>query len=89
MDSQEDSSILTDYLLTAKNKILTHRFPYDKNQTEVEPRYEYDQIELAIVLYNQKGGEGQASHSENGIKREWRTEHQILSAIPRQAGVPS
>lgn len=91
MDSNEDVSVLTDYLLTAKEKILNHRYPYSNQERpcDVEARYEHDQIELAIVLFNQRGGEGQKVHSENGVRREWRTEQDILSSIPRMAGIPS
>lgn len=90
MGSNEDSPVLEDYLLTAKSKILNHRYPYDIDRPkEVEPRFEEDQIELAIVMYNKRGGEGQSEHSENGVKRVWRTEEEILSSIPRRAGIPS
>lgn len=89
LDSDEEDTVLTDYLLTAKSKILTHRYPYDNTVTEVEPRFEDLQVELAIVLWNKRGGEGQKEHSENGVKRVWRTEEEILSSIPRVAGIPS
>ena len=91
MGSDEDNSVLTVYLQTAKQTIINHRYPFSNQErpSEVEQRFEYAQIELAIVLYNQKGGEGQSTHSENGVKREWRTEEDILSSIPRVAGIPS
>ena len=89
LGSDEDNSVLTVYLQTAERKILNHRYPYDPTVTTIEPRYEQDQIELAIVLFNQRGGEGQSTHSENGVKREWRSESEILSSIPRMAGIPS
>lgn len=89
MGSDEDNSVLTVYLLTAEQKILNHRYPYEHENATIEPRYERDQIELAIVLFNMRGGEGERLHSENGVKREWRAEHEILSSIPRRAGVPS
>lgn len=89
--SDEEDTVLTDYLLTAKEKILNHRYPFSTQErpSEVEPRFENAQIELAIVLFNQRGGEGQTVHSENGVKREWRTAEDILSSIPRMAGIPS
>lgn len=89
MSSDEDSSVLTVYLQIAENKILNHRYPYGNRPTQVESKYEQDQIELAIVIYNKRGGEGQSEHSENGVKRIWRTEEDILSSIPRMAGIPS
>ena len=87
-DDSEELSVLPVYLNQAKQKILNHRFPFGTNLVEVEQQYEYDQIELAIVLYNQRGGEGQIVHSENGVRREWRTEHPILKGIPRMVGIP-
>lgn len=85
---EEDSELLTVYLSHAKNKILNHRFPYGTTLQDVESRYEYDLIELAIVLFNERGAEGQNQHSENGVSRKWRTEHEILSSIPRMVGIP-
>ena len=87
--SNEDSSVLTVYLQTAESKILNHRYPYGDKPCHIEDRYEQDQIELAIVMFNKRGGEGQREHSENGVKRIWRTEEEILSSIPRMAGIPS
>lgn len=89
LGSDEDNSVLTVYLQTAERKILNHRYPYDHTITTIEPRFEQEQIELAIVLFNQRGGEGQTIHSENGVRREWRSESEILSSIPRVAGIPS
>lgn len=84
----EDTELLATYLLSAQQKILNHRYPYGTNLEEVEPRYEYDQIELAIVLFNERGAEGQNQHNENGVSRKWRTEQEILSSIPRMVGIP-
>lgn len=80
---------LSAYLDFAKSKILTHRYPFGTTLVEVEPKYEYAQIELAIALYNQRGAEGENKHSENGVSRSYRDEIDILSSIPRVAGIPS
>ena len=80
-----DSSLLTIYLRQANQKILNHRYPYGTTEVEVEPRFEKDLLELAIVLYNQRGAEGQKSHNENGVQRTWRTEYEILKGIPPMA----
>lgn len=76
------------YLDLAKHKILNHRYPYGTTKVDVEPQFEYDLIELAIVLYNQRGVEGQETHNENGVNRKYRSVSQILSSIPRFAGLP-
>ena len=78
--------LLQVYLLQAQEKILNHRYPYGNNRpVEVEPRYEQDLLELAIVLFNKRGAEGQKSHNENGVQRTWRTEYEILKGIPQMA----
>lgn len=85
-EEDSNSNIFEDYLLQAREKILNHRYPFGNGRpNDVEPQYHYEQVELAIVLYNQRGGEGQKSHNENGIQRTWRTEHEILKGIPQVA----
>ncbi len=83
-----DDNVLEIYLQQAKQKILNHRFPYGTELTDVEARYESDLLELAIVLYNERGAEGQSNHNENGVNRQWRSEQQILKSIPRMVGLP-
>ena len=83
-----EDNVLETYLNQAKQKILNHRFPFGTTLTDVEPRYESDLLELAIVLFNERGAEGQVSHNENGVNRQWRSEHQILKSIPRVVGLP-
>lgn len=77
------------YLSLAKRKILNRRFPYGTELDDVEEKYEQLQIELAICLFSQRGGEGQQSHSENGVSRVWRSENEILQEIVPYAGVPN
>jgi len=82
LDCVEDTKVLRVYLLQAKSLILNTRFPFGFTlDQEVEPRYEQLQIELAIVLYNERGAEGQSTHSENGVNRTWRSKNQILAEI--------
>lgn len=83
----EDETCQT-YLDLANEKILTHRYPFGTNLKEVEQQFTYQLIELAIVLYNQRGVEGQEYHNENGVHRRYRTEETILASIPRFAGLP-
>ena len=87
-DEEIADDILDIYLLQAQQKIINHRYPYGTSVVEIEPRYELDMLELAIVLYNLRGAEGQKRHVENGVTREWRTESEILASIPRMAGLP-
>lgn len=77
------------YLSKAKSKILNRLYPYEipQNVKDVPTRYEELQIELAIVLFNESGAEGQSSHNENGVSRAWRSETQILSEITPFVGL--
>lgn len=88
LGEQVDSQTLLAYLNMAKSKIQNHRFPYGipEDITDVEPQFEQLQIELAIVLFNESGVEGQSNHSENGVSRTWRSESQILLEITPKAG---
>ena len=88
LDEDVDSSVFEIYLRLAIEKILNHRFPYGTDLADVEPRYEQQLIELTIVLYNERGVEGQTQHTENGITRRYRTEQEILKSIPRMVGIP-
>lgn len=88
LDEEVDTKVLSVYLQQAKSLILNTRFPYGcDSKQDIEPRYENLQIELAIVLYNEKGVEGQSSHSENGIARVYRSKNQILAEITPKCGV--
>lgn len=83
-----DDNVCQTYLDLSKNKIINYRFPFGTDLTDVEPRYQMQQIELAIVLYNQRGVEGQETHNENGVHRKYKEEARILASIPKFAGLP-
>lgn len=85
---EEDATLLGDYLLQAKKKILNKLYPFKSDKVDVPERYEQLQIELAITLYNTRGAEGQKSHNENGVNRSWRSETEILAEITPFAGLP-
>lgn len=85
---EPDDGLLEEMLESAKNVILSLRFPYTEWPTEVkenemgilekiavvEPRYKDLQIRVAEDMYNRLGASGQLSHSENGISRSWGSE---------------
>ena len=83
-----DDDVCQTYLNLANEKILTHRYPFGTKLTEIEPKFTYQLIELAIVLYNERGVEGQETHNENGVHRRYRTVSEILADIPSFAGLP-
>lgn len=64
-------ALLSDLLESAKYIIFEHRFPYSEYPTEVEPRYQNLQLQIAVELFGKLGADGQTGHSENGITRTW------------------
>ena len=87
-DVDEDDNVLTIYLNQAKAKILNHRYPFGTTLIDVEAQYESDLLELAVVLYNKRGVEGEDTHSENNVNSKYRSVEQILKSIPRKVGLP-
>ena len=83
---EEDVAIV--YLDLAKQKLINHIYPFDLEQTELPSRYDMKQIELAIVLFNKRGAEGEEKHDENGVARIYENERKILASIPKCAGIP-
>ena len=76
------------YLNLAQQKLINHIYPFKDDVVEIPSKYDYQLIELAIVLFNLRGVEGQETHNENGVHRKYRTEAQILASIPKYAGLP-
>jgi len=69
-----DDELLEYYLDEARSEYLTLRYPYGGYETvlmEVEPAYLNWQIAAAAELYAKRGGEGEISHTENGVSRSW------------------
>lgn len=70
MTGEKDDSVLSVYLLIAKDKVLNCLYPYENVESlEVPVRYHSVQIEIAVYLLNKRGAEGETVHNENGISR--------------------
>lgn len=67
----DTDEVLSTYLNIAGNKILAKAYPYNPEITEVPIQYSYLQVEISAYLLNKRGAEGQTSHSENGITRQY------------------
>lgn len=87
---------LEDLLESAKNIILSHRYPFcefptDENgETFVESRYLDLQIRIATELFAKAGAEGETSHSENGVGRTWENANvseSLLREITPKVGI--
>ncbi len=81
---------LVDVLESAKAVILSRRYPFGEQPTEIEKKYEDLQVRIAVELYNKRGVEGQTSHSENGVSRSYASasvSEELLREITPKAGV--
>ena len=74
----EDDAAATDaaiavYLNLACNAMLERLYPYDSNKTseDIPERYETIQCELAARYFLRRGGQGEISHEENGVNRQY------------------
>ena len=81
---------LEDILESAKAVILSRRFPFGEQPTEIEDRYKDLQIRIAVEMFNKQGAEGEISHSENGVSRTYSSasvSEELLREITPKAGV--
>lgn len=62
----EENDLLELYLEFAKDIICDIR-----DSSDVEPQYLNVQVKIAAELYNKNGAEGQVSHDENGVSRNY------------------
>lgn len=67
----DSDGVLSTYLTLAGDKIITKAYPYKNDVTEVPSQYEYLQIEIAAYMMNKRGAEGQVTHTENGLQRQY------------------
>ena len=78
-DEKATDSLVTILLNRAGNAIRGRMYPFampkDENGDdvtfEVPEKYEYLQCDLAVRYFSRMGGEGESSHSENGIARSY------------------
>ena len=83
-----ENSVLESELMAAETMILNKMYPFGYPDEAVIPtRYERLQIKLAVELYNQRGAEGQSSHSENGTSRTWGTSRILAQIVPHVGSV--
>jgi hypothetical protein len=86
----DNDNELEDFLESAKAVILSRRFPFGEQPTELEPKYMDLQIRIAVEMYNKRGVEGQTSHSENGVSRSYSSasvSEELLREITPKVGV--
>lgn len=79
-----DENVLEEMLESAKNIIMSIRFPYGSWPDELENRYLDLQVRIAEDMFNRIGASGQKTHNENGVSRSWGSEwvsEQLLKEI--------
>ena len=85
-----DDKELEDILESAKAVILSRRFPFGEQPTEIEEKYKDLQIRIAVEMFNKQGAEGETAHSENGISRSYASasvSEDLLREITPKVGV--
>ena len=88
--NEPDEAVLKDCLESAKSAILARRFPFKETDGTLEVKFTDLQFRIALDLYNKIGGEGQLTHSENGVSRTWESSwisEQLLSEVVPYVGV--
>lgn len=88
----ETEEVLSVYLTIAKNAILQRAYPCKQSFDNVEfpSRYDTLQVEIAQYLVNKQGAEGQVTHTENGIQRQYENggiPHSMLKTVIPFVGV--
>jgi hypothetical protein len=69
-----EDSLLSLLLSMAGNKVLNKRYPfgYTSEQSVIAlNKYSDIVLDICIYLYNKRGAEGQITHNENGINRNY------------------
>lgn len=88
----DTDEVLSTYLTLAGSKIIAKAYPYKTDVTEVPTQYEYLQLEIAAYMLNKRGAEGQVTHTENGVQRQYENADvppSMLKAITPYCGVIS
>jgi hypothetical protein len=86
----DTDEVLSTFLKLAGSKILAKAYPYRDDVTEVPAKYEFLQLEIAAYMLNKRGAEGQTSHTENGITRQYESADipaSMLKTITPHVGV--
>ena len=81
---------LEDILESAKAVILSRRFPFGEQPTEIEDRYKDLQVRIAVEMFNKRGAEGETAHSENGVSRTYSSasvSEELLREITPKVGI--
>ena len=80
--ASESDAVLEDLLESAQSAILARRYPFAQElPDELPSRYADLQVRIAVVMYSQRGAEGETSHSESGVSRQWAGLDSLLAEV--------
>lgn len=85
-DPEATDTLINAYLIKAKADVFARMYPTGNRPaavTDVPERYEIHQCLLARNAFLRRGGEGEISHSENGITRHYHSanDEEILMEV--------
>ena len=77
------------YLALAASRILNALYPFGGAPDAVPTQFQMLQCELTVRMIARRGGEGEISHSENGISRTYASvdDADIMSRLTPYVGV--
>lgn len=88
MVNGETDEVMSVYLTIAKETIMQRAYPCesDLSKKTFPSRYDMLQVQIAQFLINKQGAEGQVTHTESGIQRQYETggipKSYLVSIIP-------
>lgn len=72
-DEAATDALVTVYLSQAESSILERRYPFGIPTEYDISQYDMMQCELASRYFLRRGGQGEISHSENGVNRTYQS----------------
>ena len=88
-DVSVSESDVESYLAIAADRILNRVWPFGGAPTAWPSQYDLVQVQLTVRMIARIGGEGEISHSENGVSRTYGTvdDEDILQQLVPFVGV--
>lgn len=88
---ETDEAILSAYLAFAESEMRYHLYPFSTGEEAIPARYHNRVLEVAIYKLNKRGAEGEISHTEGGVQRQYEnpeTPADMYRGIHPYVGVP-
>lgn len=88
-DMTVTSEEIRSYLALSADRIINRIWPFGGAPMAWTSQYDLVQVQLAVRMITRKGGEGEISHSENGVSRTYGSvdDEDILNQLVPYAGV--